>query len=187
MKHIPSILLILLSQIAISQNDCIRDTLYYENGKIELVFGYDTTSHEYCGIYISYDSSGVKMSEGEYQSVDSVECFQCYTDSYRNSPEKWEQYFIAKHVKKIPVGEWKYYHNNGELKEVGSYCDIVHEYRGMSYPLEWEGKTWPKPVAGYLTSTFLKDGVWEYYDPNGNNIRTEEYVRGQLVYIIERD
>jgi hypothetical protein len=57
----------------------------------------------------------------------------------------------------------------------------------MAYPIEWEGKSWPEPVAGYLTFSFLKDGIWEYYDLYGNNIKTEEYVRGQLVFLIERN
>jgi antitoxin component YwqK of YwqJK toxin-antitoxin module len=187
MKYILSILSLILSEFAISQDNCVRDTLYYSEGKIELIYDYNKIDHEYCGIFISYDTSGIITSKGEYRSVDSVECFNCYIDTYKQSPDKWEQYFITKQINKIPVGEWRYYHKNGELKEKGNYCEIVHEYRGMAYPIEWEGKSWPEPVAGYLTFSFLKDGIWEYYDLYGNNIKTEEYVRGQLVFLIERN
>jgi antitoxin component YwqK of YwqJK toxin-antitoxin module len=186
MKFLLFVLMISGSEMSISQTDCIHDTLFFENGKIELIFDFDTTNHEYCGVYISFDSTGIIESEGAYLSVDSIRCFMCYDDIYRKSSEKWEQYDHSKYATKVPVGEWKYYHDNGHLKEMGSYCEMVHEYSGLSYPIEWEGKSWPSPVAGYGTFEFLKDGIWEYYDRDGHNIKTEEYVCGQLVYLTER-
>ena len=186
MKSVLLILMIIITNVLLGQESCVRDTFYYSNGQIELIRDFDTSNHKYCGVYITHDTLGAIISEGRYQSVDSVECHQCYDNTYSDFSEKWKQYYFAKHVNKVPFGEWKYYHNNGKLKEKGSYCDVVHEYQGMSYPIEWEGKSWPEPVAGYSTFYYLKDGTWEYYDLNGNNIRTEKYVCGQLVYLIER-
>jgi antitoxin component YwqK of YwqJK toxin-antitoxin module len=179
------LLFMLIGSISLSQNDCIRDTSYHSNGAINTIFGYDETTHEYCGLYTFFDSLGVKLSEGEYRKVDSVECIGCYREDYRNKDEKWSQYFVSR-ADRILVGEWKYYHENGQLKEIGRYCDAVHEYTGSAYPLDWEGKSWPEPVNGYLTYEYLKDGIWECYDVDGNHIKTEEYVCGQLVNLTER-
>ena len=187
MKTTLFILLLFTTQFVTGQTNCERDTSFYTNGQIRTIYGFDRITQEYCGTYINFDTTGVILSEGAYRSVDSVACFQCYEDTYRQPPEKWKQYHSAKYVKRVPIGEWKYYHENGSLKERGSYCEVVREYSGIEYPIEWEGKSWPKPVPGYSTFEHLKDGVWEYYDLEGNNIRTEEYICGQLVYLTERN
>lgn len=129
------------------------------------------------------DSLDFIMGEGEYITLDSVECVNCY-DYY--SYGKPIQYFESKNGNRVRIGVWKFYHSLGVLKSKGKYCDKVTEFTGLSYPLAWEGKSWPGPVAVYIEVEYLKDGTWEYYDEQGNNILTEEYVCGQIIYRINR-
>lgn len=132
---------------------------------------------------MNYDENGNLYSKGEYILVDSVECLNCYKLIGEIAPTP---YFKARYTKKIKVGTWEIYHSNGKIKEFGRFCHKVREFYGMRYPLEWEGKTWPEPVAGYASPEYLKDGTWQYYDEQGNNIMTEEYVCGNLIHKIER-
>jgi hypothetical protein len=176
--------------IACFENSAISkvDTIYHHTGKIKSIIAYDSMTNHYCGVYNQFDSTGVLIVEGQYVAVDSVKCKDCYTDSYSGNrlEEKWTKMDYAD-VLELKVGVWKYLHPNGQLKMIGEYSDMVHSLSGMSYPLSWEGISWPSPVDGYIYFQQLKKGKWEYYDELGNNYLTEEYVNGTLVYKIERD
>lgn len=148
MKITFCIILLTITCNAQAQGVCNRDTIYYQDGKINRITDFDTLNNRYCGIYIAFDSLGSKIKEGHFKGVDSVICSHCYTEKYGDSTSKWQQYQIAKYVNEIPVGKWEYYHPNGKLKEVGIYCNSVHEYTGMTYPFKW-GDNWPEPVNGY--------------------------------------
>lgn len=71
-------------------------------------------------------------------------------------------------------GEATVYHANGELKE--KYINKRGKIHGEYIAFHEDGK---KAVTGqYILG--MKNGLWQYFDENGNLIKEESYKRNKL-------
>jgi antitoxin component YwqK of YwqJK toxin-antitoxin module len=129
---------------------------YYKTGQILEIGNYklvDNTNDE----IIIYDST-------RFDKFTSVRCIsQCYERT----------------------GIWKSYHSNGAIEEEGYYLPYEFE---VAYPTKLDSNNVGIPIAntsfdwpsqGIVCSTYLKDGIWNYYDENGRKLKTEQFVQGQ--------
>jgi antitoxin component YwqK of YwqJK toxin-antitoxin module len=169
--------------LALSAQRQIIDTSYHNNGKISMLVEFDTVMNSFCGLYQEFNEQGIMTMDGCYRLVDSIACKDCYTCAEYENMEK--QNFI--NCKELRVGVWKYYHPLGQLKSIGSYGEIIRFYIGTSYPKTvYKNGMWGGPVNSYIHFEYLKNGTWENYDEQGNNISSEKFLNGDLVYIEER-
>jgi len=152
---------------------------YGENGKFILVDNESTsyvsfTNGQKNGSYIKWNNNGQKMEEGKYHFPRFI--FGGYdttlTKSYR-------------------IGKWRHFHNNGILKEEGSYSQRA-SYNlydsGKPYnirPSEYKNDWWTyyhdvdvKSAEGkYIRG--VKDSLWTYWYTNGQKEREETYKDGK--------
>jgi hypothetical protein len=192
MKYLFLFTLLVHTSLALTQGDknCKTDTSYHINGNIAYIIELNTNFHN-CGLYQEFDTSGIVRIEGFYQLTDSVECLNCYTGTpqFQDIKGNWKKYSYA-NLQYVEIGIWKYYHPNGQLRMIGSYSGKVHSYKGSSGPFQQEmmdGIPISKPIPVYISFDPLKTGQWQYYDEQGNNHLTEEYIDGILVYKTERN
>lgn len=161
----------------------IVDTVYHRNGKIQRIMEMDSLFRG-IGIYSEYDSTGILRIEGKYAQMDSTGCVNCY-DGYtgidRSDPGKWTKANRID-VDYIMVGEWKYFHPNGQLAAIGRYDTLFNIYSG-----NFGFNVINQPVNVYIAKEQLKFGIWKYYDVTGKLIRQEEYYGGALVYKIDAE
>ena len=178
LKTIVTILIFLLKTSVYSQSgNCIMDTSYHNNGIISSLFEWDAEKACMCGYYAKFDSLGNPLLEGKFEAVDSIKCLSCFDNFY--DPPTPNEYSRTRELK---VGVWKYYHSNGQIKEIGVYSKSVHEYQGTTHPFVLEDR----PYNTYSSVDYLKNGIWEYYDEFGNNYLSVKYVDGQIIYKTER-
>jgi len=194
-QHLKILLIILFyfnqtGLIAQGDTNCKTDTSFHINGNIAYIMDIDTL-HDYCGQYKEFDTTGILIVEGFYQIKDSVECLNCFDGSpkFHDIDGSWIKYAYER-IRHVEIGIWKYYHPNGKLKMIGSYSGKVHSFMGSVEPYNWEmmeNIPISKPVPVYISHEPLKTGQWQYYDDQGNNYLTEDYVDGILVYRVERE
>lgn len=163
-------------------NGNVADTLFYPNGEIEILFEYNSVSHAYNGRYLEYDSSGVLLIDGHYQSVDSTKCTDCYDVDLGGYGFDTKLVHVETATPgSIKIGVWKYYHPNGKIKMYGSYSASVHTRRGYTEPLN---KMNSGPVNVWIVYDDLREGEWLFFDELGNMEKTEFYVDGSLLFTI---
>ncbi|MFO8235439.1 MAG: hypothetical protein R6U04_08560 [Bacteroidales bacterium] len=90
-----------------------------------------------------------------------------WVKKYPNGKKMYEGDF--EHGK--PVGEFKRYHNNGELQA------IMHHSSEQKVFTELYNKEGKKTAEGLYINK-KKDSIWSFYDPRGNLISKEEYDNG---------
>lgn len=165
------------------------DTIWHSNGQVQSIYEINS-ENQFCGFYKEFDTLGNIYFEGNFIYKDSVECVLCFDGSpqFYSTSGRWEQfYFLNK--ESVRIGEWKFYHSNGQIEMIGTYCDKMHVYSGTVEPYVWEKEEnhpISTPVNGYISYEPVKCGQWNYFDAQGANYLTEEYVNGTLVYKIER-
>lgn len=115
---------------------------FHENGKLKYEAKLVNSSYE--GEIIQYHASGNVMSKSTYAASIRIGHFTDYHDIPGNVINSEGEY-----VKNLPIGEWKFYHENGKLKTVGSY-----------------------------NSDGYKNGVWKTYDKNGTLTEEETFTDG---------
>ena len=184
MKYILTILILALFYSVKAQNNAtLIDTSYHNNGNIQVIFEYDSVTHNYDGKYLEYDSTGVLLIEGNYDQVDSTTCKDCYDVALINFGMKPDQ---VKYNKAEPgfikVGVWKYYYPNGKIQMSGTYSKSVHAHQGYPEPTN---KIDSGPYNVWIAYEDLKDGEWTYFDEKGNKIKTELFVDGSLILTID--
>lgn len=84
------------------------------------------------------------------------------------SVNPYMEYF--RRMKFIPVGEWKAYHTNGQLKYNVSFTTFTGDPHGEYYYIEDESLL-PK-------NNVVVNGIWEVYDENGIKTNTYKYNKG---------
>ncbi|ASS50397.1 MAG: hypothetical protein A3D31_12585 [Candidatus Fluviicola riflensis] len=158
-------------------NNVVYEKWYHPNGKINLEYDYDTILHCFAGKYKEFDSTGILMIEGNYSIVDSVQCKDCY-DEFQGI---WQKYEYAD-LRTKPVGMWKYFYSDGQIKMEGAYSEKVHAYRGDPNLFN---ETDIGPINVWIHYDLLKNGQWIYYNESGKKIKMEEYIDGALIYVKE--
>jgi len=153
----------------------VFERLYHPNGKLYIEHEYDTVLNCYAGKFKEFDTTGALIIEGNYKIVDSVQCKDCY-DGIEGHWRKYEYIPLLS----VPVGEWKYYYPNGQIKIQGTYSESVHAYCGDPNLYD---KTDIEPINVWITYDFLKNGKWNYFGENGKIIKMEEYIDGALIYV----
>jgi antitoxin component YwqK of YwqJK toxin-antitoxin module len=159
------------------KSNVVNEKWYHPNGKVQIECDFDTILNCYAGKFKEYDTTGIMIAEGNYKIVDSVGCKDCY-DGFSG---KWSKYEYAD-IRNVPIGEWKYYHSNGQIKMKGTYSELVHAYCGDPNLF---GKTDIGPINVWIHYDLLKNGQWVYFDENGIKNKMEEYIDGTLIYIKE--
>jgi antitoxin component YwqK of YwqJK toxin-antitoxin module len=123
------------------------------------------------GFYFEYYPSGKLMVEGVYQRLDSIVCVNCYGSFTEKT--------INKSISNLMrVGEWKEFHENGQVKAKGMYGH-VHEVYHVHWSMPY-GESSKGLVPGDAEIVFLKDGAWQYFNERGQLIREEFYYKGML-------
>lgn len=181
------------------------DTSYFENCKI-ISERHEKFSTYYHGLFRKFDPKGVLIEEGNYKLMPKVPCLSCFDyeikiDSFELSDtingklvtameyirKKTDKLVQIESIDSLPIktGIWKTYHSNGKINSSGSYTDKVHVHFTKNHEtIYYSG--WPEGFSDKITTVrnvdYLKTGTWEYFDENGKQIRTEEYLEGQLLY-----
>ncbi|MEC3964281.1 hypothetical protein [Flagellimonas halotolerans] len=117
---------------------------YYENGQLKTYQEYDEYGY-HAGLYKSYFEDGVVKTSGQY-------------GGYHGS---------------LPVGEWKTYYENGNLKSLKAYSKD-------GYKAKWE-LYYPNGTikeSGRYNYKDNKEGNWEVYHPNGQLKEEGKYKYG---------
>jgi hypothetical protein len=145
---------------------------------IREIYDFNEEKMARCGYFADFDTLGNKISEGTFMTVDSANCMNCYERQYDGNVLG----FAYAYIRELPIGIWKYYYPSGQLKEMGTYSEWVHEYKGIIRPYILENQ----PYNVYNDVDYLKNGTWEYYDEKGKNYKSVDYYNGQVLYITER-
>lgn len=100
------------------------------------------------------------------------------TDSKGKKQGYWKKYdngllqYEGRFDNDIPTGEFRYYHENGEIKSVSNFMNGTHRVKTtLFHP---NGK---KSAEGLFVDQ-IKDGEWLYYSDKGTLIRKESYKKG---------
>ena len=169
-KNTLIIIVLCLSKVVIAQDSIQvkRDTIYSDQGWIEMILDIDVNENMRNGYFCRYDSLGTMVEQGQYKYLDSVECFECYNGDIM-FPEEY-MYNLS-----IKVGEWNYFNNNGSLRKKGNYSEkvriVLYSYEAHDY--------------FNLDIVALESGVWEYYNEIGNLVEKVIFKDGLKLEIIE--
>ncbi|MBE7635106.1 hypothetical protein G1K66_12010 [Tenacibaculum finnmarkense] len=126
---------------------------YFENGNIYSIDEYDVNGNN-TGVSKKYNENGILMKMEKY-----LENNRTFVQTYYENGKKegsGEREGISK------VGLWKEYHENGNIKEIGTYDD--KGYRTGSWKSYHENGM-PYQIGQY--SNNMKIGYWEHYHDNG--------------------
>ncbi|MCH2228701.1 MAG: hypothetical protein MK105_00045 [Crocinitomicaceae bacterium] len=101
----------------------------------------------------------------KYKSVwDNIhKCKPCYLKTYDENDKLIKEGF---QYTDCGVGIWTEYYSNGEIKTIGHFKENNSD--------NWND-LWNR---GYCSR---KEGLWKYYDENGNVTKTEKYLDGKLI------
>lgn len=115
-----------------------------------------------------------------------------WNENWKDGKEhgRWENYFkngklqLVENFKEGKLnGPWTSYYESGQILTRGNNKDGHHEGLEEGFyengQLEHKGN-YKKPTSEF---NFLgdKDGLWEYFDEEGNLTKTEKYMNGELV------
>jgi antitoxin component YwqK of YwqJK toxin-antitoxin module len=90
----------------------------------------------------------------------------------------WKKYdkeiliYEGRFMNDVPVGEFKYYHINGNLKSISLFLNGTHKVKTTLYD-----ETGKKSAEGLFVDQ-QKDGIWNYYSANNYKIKEESYKNG---------
>ena len=154
---------------------------YGENGKFILVDNESTsyvsfTNGQKNGSYIKWNNNGQKMEEGKYHFPRFI--FGGYdttlTKSYR-------------------IGKWRHFHNNGILKEEGSYTQRAsynlydsgkpYNIRPSEYKNDWWTYYHDDDIIKSAEGKYIygeKDSLWTYWYTNGQKKSEQTYKDGKI-------
>ena len=112
----------------------------------------------------------------------TIRCKDCYLafENEKTGKIEYRKQEMAL-TEDLPILKHEIFYPDGSIKERGSFCNCLHEVYGTSNYKE-NGAFVSDPV---YHSESLKDGVWEYYFPNGNVDRREHYKEGLLMFFEE--
>lgn len=80
--------------------------------------------------------------------------------------------YEGRFVNNVPTGEFRYYHETGELKSISNFLNGVHKVKTtMFHP---NGKS----ASEGIFVDQIKDGEWKYWDTDGTLIAVENYKLG---------
>mgnify|MGYP001550135978 CR=1 FL=1 len=157
------------------------DSLFHTNGQLHILMdiGHFHGAQVNHGRYLEFNEEGQLIVKGQYHyAPDSVRCIDCYAIHY------FDQEFIEESkikVSEIPVGVWEYYHDNGQLHEIGQYSENV---RSITSRALLSGNTEFKaegPVVVGTSIEYLKHGKWTVFDEHGYLIEQVWYYEGRIV------
>jgi antitoxin component YwqK of YwqJK toxin-antitoxin module len=165
------------------------DTAYYSNDSIYSITQVYVNSEDRKikeGFRLTFDSTGILLSEGRCHHASKVPCVDCYREVYKyGTGNIWEKYdYTDRRGGSIKIGEWKEYFINGQLKSVGAYNGKVRERTIIDCPERKESYSYSSEGVvcnGLLSIDYLKEGLWIYYDINGVKIKTEFFIDSHLV------
>ncbi len=146
--------------------------LYGQIGHLDTLTG----MHVYpkVGPYQEFYKSGKIKVQGTYAKVDSIECINCFDTGLDKKVTK-------AFLRIMRIGEWKEYHENGQLKSVGAYKGI-HETHITTWIDDQGKKIGPGKFApGGVREDYVKDKKWQYFNTAGQLTHEEFYYNGSLV------
>lgn len=152
-------------------------TRYWDDGILELLEIYSDTGY----VSFTYDSTGLIRERGEYilpmEFTNSMQLVDSLNETRYHSNAIGYGTFV-------PSGIWTTYHANGKLESIGQYLPYTfigtqHDSDTLKYAVECH------PAGTILlytitTETKLRNGLWQYYDETGKEIREEYYEGGIL-------
>lgn len=80
--------------------------------------------------------------------------------------------YEGRFVNNVPTGEFRYYHDNGELKSISEFLNGVHKVKTTLFHPNG------KAAAEGIFVDQIKDGEWKYWDTDGTLITLENYKNG---------
>lgn len=92
---------------------------------------------------------------------------------YWKKYEKKKLIYEGRFDKDIPVGQFKYYHEDGSLKSVSDFLNGTHKVQSTLFH-----KNGQKSAEGLFIDQ-QKEGGWKYYSNSGKLIKEESYNSGR--------
>lgn len=118
------------------------------------------------------------LIEGRYAVLsDSVSCVDCYYVGSDSTLYK----ILKTDFNELRVGIWKYYYENGQLKEKGKYAKHIRISASSALFSSKTQYQYEGPVAAGFGPEYLREGAWEIYDENGYLIKVIWYHEGRII------
>jgi len=138
---------------------------YYEDGQIRKEEEYVRGLED--GPSVEYDITGKVISKGNYVEGEKEGEWFFELADYRE---------LGKYFEGERIGDWKHYYvQSNTLKFEGAYANGLEEGKHVwYYP---DGKV---DITGYFKSG-LKEGIWDFYDEEGNKYLSIEYKLGREI------
>lgn len=200
-KHLNIIFLCLLAQVSTELLAQKRVTIFYDsawaiNSRDQASYYrnafMDSTYRFLVGPIQDRYADGTLAMKGLYQAGKKQGEFSFY---YPNGAVKVR----GKFVNNLPVGTWRFFYENGQAWQTLEF--LIDDYKVLSYHDKsgvqkvsrgsgrFEGNIYSYALGDTLyvdglVEAGLKDGIWVYYDDDGNIVYEEKYTNGQFRYTL---
>ena len=182
MKYLVFLFFLSLKFFINAQSIMFNDTIRFDNGQISLLRYLDENKN-INGYSINYHPNGKIKSEGFWITSELIPCIRCYKK--QDADNQLIKAEFSTQTNSIPYGKWRYYNESGVMIESGEYLFGVREIYGANYFYYFENSKTSN--ISLSTKSFIKEGIWEYFDNFGQFCKLEEYRDGELVYYEEVD
>lgn len=176
--------------------------MYYENG--QLWKEGEMKNNEYFGKWLIYSENGQLLEDLFYDEENNLFVNNRWDDNANWLIKEGNGDYIVYGEDKETIlargkikdgkkeGIWKYYFDNGELREEASFDNdvykIIHSWNSKGNQVVTNGEGtyfsfWEGTDALYetgLVANGLKEGLWQSYDPNGSLQSHVNYSAGKL-------
>ncbi len=122
---------------------------FYPSGILSCIYNFIDGNMQ--GDAVCFFQNGLEKSRGKCISVQNKEAI----DGLSSEP-----------AEEVKVGEWKYYYDNGQLKNEGNYFNYSNNSGSV--------------LERNNSEKSLKHGKWIHFDREGNFIKTEIFNMGEL-------
>ena len=139
---------------------------FFENGQCERTVVNPDPLH--CNIDVYFENGKQRKQTNYYNGLPQklYEFFENGLPKYTEENEKEMKYLTLK----------KSWYDNGQMQDVLELTDVKNKKYTQKYFYEnGQIKSEGPMVLSIDGKTYVKDGVWSFYDSNGKNKRTEKY------------
>lgn len=139
---------------------------FFENGQCERTVVNPDPLH--CNIDVFFENGKQRKQTNYYNGLPQklYEFFENGLPKYTEENEKEMKYLTLK----------KSWYDNGQMQDVLELTDVKNKKYTQKYFYEnGQIKSEGPMVLSIDGKTYVKDGVWSFYDSNGKNKRTEKY------------
>ena len=133
-------------------SELIPHITYHANGNVKWSGTIDSLTGKKEGEFKQFTRYGKLLIQGSYKNDEREGQWKSY---YHQSDQLYD---IGSYKAGDYIGEWKYFHRNGQIRKIGSY----YEY---SEGFFWNG---------------FRHGEWKYYDEDGKLYKTEYHEKDSI-------